>query len=106
LLVGAAAPRIRCPEAWPQVVSDAQRLASEGWALNAIGLGWSATDLFGVAGDADPDADGLAVKLNGRQVLAICESFATVADEGRGHSYLYRGSNEDACLLWELGRGR
>ena len=108
LLVQAAAPPVRSPELWPRAVADALRLASEGWASTALSLGWSPLDLFGAVTDVrgDPDADGLAVKLSGRKVLAICASFATVADANGGRTYLYRGNTEGARLLWALGRGR
>lgn len=103
-----AAPRLRHPERWPGVVADAHRLASDGWAAQALNLGWDVLDLFGAVPDpaGDPDADGLAVKLNGRRVLALCGSFATVEDQGRGRSYLHRGNTEGARLLWALHRGR
>jgi hypothetical protein len=106
LLAESPAPRVRCPELWPQVAADAARLASEGWAAKAIGLGWTALDLFGVACElrGPADNDGLAVKLGGRRVLAICRSFATVADAGGGRTYLYRGNAQATRLLWELGR--
>lgn len=96
------------PKAWRAVVLDCRRVIADGWAVQAHGLGWSELDLFGAVPDpeGDADADGLAVKLNGRRVLAICASFATVADANGGRSYLYRGNNEGARLLWKLGRGR
>lgn len=105
-LAKSPAPRVRCPEIWPQVMADAARLASEGWAANALSLGWSLLDLFGAVTDpeGDPDADGLAVKLSGRRLLAICKGFATVAELKGGRSYLYRGDTRGAQLLWELGR--
>lgn len=101
----APAPRLLRPELWPGVVADALRLASEGWALQAIRLGWSPLDLFGAVPDkgGDPDGDGLAVKLTGRQVLAVCGTFATVKDAS-GRSYVHRGNGAGAVLLWELGR--
>jgi hypothetical protein len=63
-------------------------------------------DLFGaVTGkQGDPNGDGLAVKLSGRPLLALCASFATVRDGPSARSYLYRGKNAGAALLWELGR--
>lgn len=96
------------PLAWRLSVTAALRLVSGGWASQAIALGWTPLDLFGAVADPDGDsaADGLAVKLNGRRVLAICDSFATVEDEGGGRSYLYRGETSSARLLWDLGRGR
>ena len=103
-----AAPRLRSPDVWTEIVADAQRIAREGWAQQALGLGWSALDLFGGVTDAngDPMADGLAVRLCGRPLLALCSSFATVGSRPGSRSYLYRGNNVGALLLWELGGGR
>ncbi len=103
-----AAPRLRHPERWQAAVADANCLAAEGWASQALGLGWTKLDLFGAvpAAGGDPDADGLAVKLTGRRVLAVCGTFATAADEQGRRTYLHRGNTEGAVLLWALGRGR
>lgn len=55
-------PPKRCdPAAWLQSVGDALRLALEGWASQALALGWAPLDLFGAV--ADPDGDP---SLNGR----------------------------------------
>lgn len=99
-------PRISTPSVWPDIVEDATRLARDGWARIALGLGWTAIDLFGaVPGKAgDPAGDGLAVKVGGRRVLAICDKFAIVSDGPGARTYIYRGNNEGARLLWELGR--
>ena len=108
LLRSMRAPRLAQPDRWPVAASDALRLASDGWAAKAIALGWSQLDLFGAvpAPDGDPDADGLAVKLGGRTVLAICASFATVSSSGVARTYLHRGNNAGAVLMWALSRGR
>ena len=107
-LENAPAPRVRCPEAWPGVVADALRMARDGWAEQALALGWTELDLFGAVPDrhGDPAGDGLAVKLSGRKLLAICASFATVQDHPGGRSFLYRSTDSGAVLLWEIGRGR
>lgn len=107
-MANAPAPRLIVPDAWPVAVADALRLASDGWAEKALALGWSELDLFGAVPDrnGDPYADGLAVKLGGRSILALCASFATVTSGGTGRAYLYRGNNERAVLMWALGRGR
>lgn len=103
-----AAPNLYRPERWPLVVSDALRLARDGWAAKALALGWSELDLFGAVPDrdGDPDADGLAVKLGGRTILALCGTFATVSSGGAVRTYLHRGNNDGAVLIWALGRGR
>lgn len=90
---------------WQRVVDDAVALGDR-WAERALGLGWTPLDLFGAVPDprGDPDADGLAVKLRGRPVLAICSSFATVQDGPSSRSFIYRVNNEGAVLLWQLGK--
>lgn len=107
-LAKAPAPRSRRADLWPEIVADALGLAAAGWAAQALGLGWGVLDLWGAVSDpaGDPAADGLAVKLEGRRVLALCASFATVADERGGRAYLYRVHNEGARLLWALTCGR
>jgi hypothetical protein len=107
-LANAPAPRLIVPDAWPIAVADALRLASDGWAQKALALGWSDLDLFGAVPDrdGDPYADGLAVKLGGRSILALCASFATVTSGGASRTYLHRGNNDGAVLMWALGRGQ
>lgn len=106
-LANAPAPRVRNPEAWPQAIADALRLASEGWAARAISLGWSPLDLFGAVREyrGNPEADGLAIRLCGRRVLALCSSFATVEDDSGNRAYLYRPEPASVVPLWKLGRG-
>lgn len=100
-----AAPKLLRPEVWPRVVSDALRLARDGWATKALALGWSPLDLFGAVPDADgdPHSAGLAVWLAGRKLLAISAMTATVED-GEGRAYFNRREQVGAKLLWELGR--
>lgn len=103
-----AVPRLRDPERWPGTVSDALKLASDGWAITALRLGWTELEVFGAVTDkhGDPNADGLAVKLDGRRVLAICDRFATVRDADGGRSYIGRGNTDGAVLMWDLGHRR
>lgn len=105
-LASGPAPRVVNPQFWPAVVADALRLASDGWAQQALRLEWTPLDVFGAVIDphGDPAADGLAVKLNGRPIVAISARFATVRDRPGAWSYIYRGSNDGARLLWEIGR--
>lgn len=105
--------RMPCPAGlnaslWQDAARDAVRLVADGWALSALSLGWSTLDLFGAMANpaGDPYGDGLAVRLAGRRVKAICASFATVDDGNAGRSYIYRPDNQNARLLWALGRGR
>lgn len=107
-LDGMARPRLQRTENWEPVLADVRRLVGDGWAAQALNLGWSALDIFGAVSDAlsDPNADGLVVKLNGRKVLALCASFATVAQPDGGRAFIYRDSTEGAVLLWDLGKRR
>ncbi len=101
-----AAPRLQRPERWPRVVSDALRLARDGWAAKALALGWSPLDLFGAGADeaGDPFADGLVVRLESRPIIASCASFATIDAGTGGRVFLHRATNEGARLLWSLGQ--
>ncbi len=100
-----ASPRLILPEGWPGAVSDALALARDGWVTKALALGWSPLDLFGAVTDRDgyADADGLAVWLGGRPVLAICATYASVGD-GTGRAYFNRCNRLGDTLLWEIGR--
>jgi len=93
------------PAAWAEVVADAVQLASDGWATKALALGWSPLDLFGAVTDRDSyaDADGLAVWLGGRPVLAICATYASVGD-GMGRAYFNRSTRLGTTLLWDIGK--
>ena len=66
-------PRIRRPELWGEIKADALRIATDGWAAQAMALGWSALDLFGVEPSSDPDEFSLAVDLASRPILAVDE---------------------------------
>lgn len=100
-----AAPRLVLPEGWPAAVSDALGLARDGWVTAAFALGWSPLDLFGAMTDRNgqADADGLAVWLGGRPVLAIAATYASVGD-GIGRAYFNRSTCFAETLLWDVGR--
>ena len=90
---------------WRAVVADALRLGRDGWAAQAMALGWTELDLFGCVPDrhGDPAGDGLAVWLDGRRMMALCGTYAVVEDIGGGRSYFNRREAEGAVLLWQLG---
>lgn len=104
-----AAPRVTRPEVWPEIVADALNLASEGWAVRALSLGWSPLNLWGCSplrGDeANPDHDGLAVRLCGRRLILLDDSGALI-DAGGNHRARFsrRHHSDGAIFLWELGR--
>jgi len=68
-----APPQITRPEIWLAVVADAVRLAADGWAAQALRLGWSPLELWGCSPErgGNPDHDGLAVWIDGRRVLLV-----------------------------------
>ncbi len=101
------APRGSAAATWSAVVADAVALEERGWAAQALALGWADLDLFGAVTDpaADSYADGLAVKLDGRRVLAVCEPFAVLANPGGGRTWFYRRDEPGAGVLWGVGNG-
>jgi len=67
-------PCIRRPELWDEMKADALRIATEGWATQAIALGWELLQIFGYQPSDDPDDFSLAVELAGRSIVAVDES--------------------------------
>lgn len=103
-----AAPRLARPEVWPGVVADAGCLASDGWAVQALSLGWTPLDLWGcspVVG-GNPDHEGLAVWLGGRRILLIDERTCLVDTRAGGRAMFTRRDPAGAVLLWDLGRAK
>lgn len=97
-LRGMHVPHITRPEVWPEIVADAQRLASEGWAVSALGLGWSPLELWGWS----PEQEGLAVWLAGRPLVLVDDTMAIVR-VGSLRSVFNRCPATGAKLLWEMG---
>ncbi len=105
LLCSMRTPCLAEPDRWPVAVSDALRLAREGWAAWSLALGWSPLDLFGATRDRDgyADTDGLVVWLGGRRVLVICATYASVRNE-IGRAYFNRSTRLGTTLLWDIGK--
>lgn len=101
-------PRNADRRAWQGAVGDSVALVNDGWAAAALGLGWSPLDLFGgqVAKSGDPHADGLAVWLQGRRVVALTADHAVAIDANGGRHFFNRPRSPGAVMLWSLGRGR
>jgi hypothetical protein len=99
------APRLARPELWPGIVSDALRLAREGWAGKALALGWDPLQLWGCSPlkGGDVDREGLAVCLAGRQVALLDELTAIMESQAGTHSVFRRRPTDGALLLWDLG---
>ena len=100
------APRITKPAAWPEIVADAVRIADEGWAGQAISLGWEPMHLFGVEPSSDPDTwdYSLAVTLAGRDIRVVdAERFYLRQDDVRSF-FDRRPRPALSKFLWELGQ--
>lgn len=104
-----AAPAMSRPEIWPEIVRDAQRLATEGWAGRALDLGWHPLDLWGVSPVTGgiADLEGLAVWLSARRVLLL-DDRSCIAESRPGSHAIFnrRRSMDGAVFLWDLGKGR
>ena len=97
------APRIQRPEIWDEIVRDALRIATEGWASQAIALGWDPLLLWGVEASNEPDDFSLAVELAGREIQAVDEHRFYLR---KGDVRSFFGKRPHDCLskfLWELG---
>jgi len=96
-------PRITNPSVWPEIVADAVRIADEGWASQAFGLGWEPLHLFGWEPSADPDTwdYSLAVLLAGRPIRAVDERRFYMFD-GNVRSFFERRERPGLTkFLWE-----
>lgn len=107
-LGGMGFPRDADPRAWVLAVKDAAALVAEGFAARALGLGWSPLDLFGgqLLKSGDPHADGLAVWLQGRRVIALTADHAVATDANGGRHFFNRPRAPGSTMLWALGRGK
>ena len=100
-------PRIPRPEIWLAVVADAVRLASDGWAAQALRLGWSPLELGGCSPDrgGNSDHDGLTVWLDGRRVLLVDDATCIVESGPDAKSVFHRRSvAAGGVFLWDLGK--
>lgn len=103
--------RIARRAAWAPVVADAVRIARDGWAAQALALGWSLHDLFGIGPRDSHEFAGLAVWLDGARLLVL-DTHMAVADTESGRAFFNRGGwghGRDAAvepvLIWDFGRG-
>ncbi|MGI8705064.1 MAG: hypothetical protein ACR2JJ_04610 [Sphingomicrobium sp.] len=99
-------PNVTRPQVWCAVVADAVRLAADGWASQALSLGWPPLSLWGCSPTigGNPDHDGLAVWLDGRRTLLLDER-ACIVDAGAGARAVFtRQAAMGAVLLWDLAR--
>ncbi|MDF2495068.1 hypothetical protein [Sphingomonas sp.] len=100
------APLITKPDVWPVIVGDALYLASTGWAVDALALGWHPLELFGCSASARGDDDrlGLAGRLDGRDITQITDTAVLLSNEDRFFLLRRNASWENTIYLWEYGR--
>jgi hypothetical protein len=91
---------------WRQCVEDGRRFLAK-WGSQAESLGWDSRDLFGLhTPPIDPhpsysrlsryDATGLIWLLEGREVIALTETTATIQNPTTGNVTVYRRFNKPA----------
>lgn len=103
-LTGAPVPRSArgWADGWQRIVDDAQWLVREGWADQALILGWEPLHLFSIAPDDESDArPGLAVWLNSSRNLVLINDGA-ISREGNLRRVFNVRDPGDAILLWDL----
>lgn len=105
LLQSMPAPRITRPEVWAGIVADAVRLGRDGWAAQALGLGWDPLQLWGCSPvpSGNADHDGLTVWLEGRRVLLLDDASCIVEAAPMSHAVFNRRPADGAVYLWDLG---
>jgi hypothetical protein len=100
---------------WQQAVEDGKRFLSR-WGEQAEALGWSSADLFGlreIPTKPHPsysrlsryDCTGLIWLLEGRQVVALTETAATIRNPKSGNVTTYRRFNKPApgpAIPWRI----
>ena len=86
---------------WAALVCDTVLFAKRGWAAKAMALGWSETELFGLA---PRGWQGATSRLIGREVLGLDANTVAVRD-GHHVAHLPRMAlAADAVLIWEVGK--
>lgn len=97
---------------WRSVVADATMLARDRWAAKAMALGWTVSDLFGIGPRDDWDFQGLAVWLNGRDIIMLDATHAIARDGAQDCRYVFvRGGMRHGIhpavtpiMIWDFGR--
>lgn len=97
-------PRIQRPELWPAIVTQAFQIATDGWAAQALALGWEPLHLFGYQPSDDPDEFSLAVELEGRAILAVDERRFYLRQDNVRSFYERRHRPLLTRYLWDFDR--
>ena len=94
---------------WNQLLADAEAFVADGWAAQARALGWTALDLFGCDPDrpfARIDQQGLCWQLNGRKVIALTATAATIETPSGAHlTYRRSPGRKGQMLPWHRRGG-
>ena len=94
-------------EQWQPIVTDALRLAHDGWAAKALALGWSPHDVFGVGPHNSDEFEGLAIWLSGRTLVALTEWQARTNCGALFYREEYQRPKSwraQPVFLWQFGR--
>lgn len=91
---------------WRAVVGDVRRIVADGWAEQALALGWSPHDVFGIGPGGSNEWLSLAVWLAGR-TITMMDDHRAFTDEGPVY-YLERWGRPNTVFvepifLWEMG---
>ncbi|HEX2257939.1 MAG TPA: hypothetical protein VHG92_14810 [Afifellaceae bacterium] len=92
------------PRRWETVIDDGGRFL-ERWATEAIRLGWTAEDVFGMhpaAPGARMDAMGLVPLINGGEVVSLGAGRANIRMARGGILTYLRRPRPGAVVLWEI----
>lgn len=97
------APARSLPQEWHRITEDALWLWREGWAAQALSLGWEPLHLFGIKPDLASDArPGLAVRLFGHRKVMLAADHAIIVAGERDRINFDVRDPAGAILLWEL----
>jgi hypothetical protein len=108
-LRGMRSPRNYPEHAWQQLIVDAERFL-DGWAQQAVALGWHDWEVFGCHKRAPwgrIQGMGLVLLLRGDEIAALTETEAVIRTR-TGARQAYRRQPRDPlhpterCLVWEL----
>ena len=98
-------PSAYAPERWQQIVDDGGKFLDR-WGRQAAGLGWKATDVFGVNPDAPEnryDSMGLVSLLEGHHVIAITADTVRIdSDRGAQTTFYRKTISAETVALWKM----
>ena len=108
----APSPRSYPPQAWQQLILDAEGFLGR-WGAQAARLDWPAWELFGchrLAPFGRIQGMGLVLLLRGRELAALTGGEAVIRTATGTHQTYRRKSRDplhssERCLIWELGDG-